>query len=90
MKKTRAIKIKIQEKHMTSTSLLMFSPEFRKIKGMDICYIKDTPYDKNRAEAYYLRVFTSKYSYYRYLLSSYLHNYANRVQYTVVKAIISF
>ena len=28
MKKTRAIKLKIQEKHMTSTSLLMFSPEF--------------------------------------------------------------
>ena len=28
VKKTRAIKLKIQEKHMTSTSLLMFSPEF--------------------------------------------------------------
>ena len=27
-KKTRAIKLKILEKHMTSTSLLMFSPEF--------------------------------------------------------------
>ena len=25
---TRAIKLKIQEKHMTLTSLLMFSPEF--------------------------------------------------------------
>ena len=28
MKKTRAKKLKIQEKHTTSTSLLMFSPEF--------------------------------------------------------------
>ena len=28
MKKTRAIKLKIQEKHMSSTSLLVFSPEF--------------------------------------------------------------
>ena len=28
VKKPRAIKLKIQEKHMTSTSLLMFSPEF--------------------------------------------------------------
>ena len=28
VKKTRAIKLKIQEEHMTSTSLLMFSPEF--------------------------------------------------------------
>ena len=28
MRKTRAIKLKIQEKHMTLTSLLMFSPEF--------------------------------------------------------------
>ena len=28
LKKTRAIKLKIQEKHMTSTSLLTFSPEF--------------------------------------------------------------
>ena len=28
MKKNRAVKLKIQEKHMTSTSLLMFSPEF--------------------------------------------------------------
>ena len=27
MKKTGAIKLKIQAKHMTSTSLLMFSPE---------------------------------------------------------------
>ena len=28
VKKTRAIKLKIQENHMTSTILLMFSPEF--------------------------------------------------------------
>ena len=28
VKKPRAIKLKIQEKHMTLTSLLMFSPEF--------------------------------------------------------------
>ena len=28
VEKTRAITSKIQEKHMTSTSLLMFSPEF--------------------------------------------------------------
>ena len=28
MKKTGAIKLKIQAKYMTSTSLLMFSPEF--------------------------------------------------------------
>ena len=28
VKNTRAIEFKIQEKHMTSTSLLMFSPEF--------------------------------------------------------------
>ena len=28
LKNPRAIKLKIQEKHMTSTSLLMFSPEF--------------------------------------------------------------
>ena len=28
VKKTRAIKLKIQEKHMISTYILMFSPEF--------------------------------------------------------------
>ena len=35
VKNTRAIKFKIQEKHMTSTSLLMFSPEFS-LKG-ELC-----------------------------------------------------
>ena len=29
VKKTMAIKLKIQEEHMTSSSLLIFSPEFR-------------------------------------------------------------
>ena len=55
---------------------------------MDICYIKRNPYNKNKAEAYYLRVFASEESYNWYFLSNYLHNYVNRVQYTVVKAII--
>ena len=45
---------------------------------------------KNKAEAYYLRVFASEQSYNWYLLSNYLHNYVNQVQYTVVKAIILF
>ena len=43
---------------------------------------------KNKAEAYYLLVFASEESYNRYFLSNYLPNYVNRVQYTVVKAII--
>ena len=36
---------------------------------MDICYIKETPYNENKAEGYYLRVFASEYSYVRYFLS---------------------
>ena len=36
------------------------------IKRMDICYIRRNPYNKNKAEAYYLRVFTSEYSYNKY------------------------
>ena len=57
------------------------------IKGMNTCYIKETPYNKNKAEAYYLRVFASEESNNRSFLSSYLHNYVNWVQY---KAIILF
>ena len=29
MQKARAVKLKIQEKHMTLSSILMFSPEFK-------------------------------------------------------------
>ena len=35
VKKTRAIKLRIQEEHMTSTSSLMFSPEFSMLR--DLC-----------------------------------------------------
>ena len=45
---------------------------------------------KNKAEAYYLRVFASEENYNRYFLSNYLNNYVNWVQYKVVKAIILF
>ena len=48
---------------------------------------KKNPYNKNKAEAYYLRVFASEESNNRSFLSSYLHNYVNWVQY---KAIILF
>ena len=51
---------------------------------------KKTPLQQNKAEAYYLRVFASEESYNWYFLSNYLHNYVNRVQYKVVKAIILF
>ena len=51
---------------------------------------KKTPLQQNKAEAYYLRVFASEESYNRYFISNYLHDYVNRVQYTVVKAIILF
>ena len=57
------------------------------IKGMNICYIKETPYNKNKAEAYYLRVFASEYSYNNFFKQSSI--YVNRVQYTVVKAMLS-
>ena len=33
---------------------------------------KEIPYNKKKAEAYYLRVFASEYSYNRYSLSNYL------------------
>ena len=39
------------------------------IKGLDICYIKRNPLNKNKAEAYYLRVFVSGESYNRYFLA---------------------
>ena len=42
------------------------------IKGIDICYIKETPYNNNKAEAYYLHVHASEYSYTSYFLSNYL------------------
>ena len=78
---------------MTSTSLLMFSPEFNlerelwntsvlsshnwiktqnliicrqvkeEIKGIDIWFLKETPYNNNKAESYYLHVYASEYSY---------------------------
>ena len=48
------------------------------------------PYNENKAEAFYLRVFASEESYNRYFLSNYLHNYVNQLQYTVLKAIILF
>ena len=54
---------------------------------MDIWYIKETAYNKNKAEAYYL---VRKKAIIGIFLSNYLHNYVNRVQYTVVKAIILF
>ena len=57
------------------------------IKGMNICYIKETPYNKNKAEAYYLRVFASEYSYNNFFKQSSI--YVNQVQYTVVKAMLS-
>ena len=57
------------------------------IKGMNTCYIKETPYNKNKAEAYYLRVFASEYSYNKYFFKQ-SSTYVNRVQYTVVKAML--
>ena len=51
---------------------------------------KKKPLTIKKTDAYYLRVFASEESYNKYFLSSYLHNYVNRVQYTVVKAIILF
>ena len=79
--------------HITSTGLLMFSPEFklerelctrlfylltlkldhiillfsgrlgRKLKEWIYVTYKETPCNKNKAEAYYLRVYASEYSY---------------------------
>ena len=57
------------------------------IKGMNTCYIKETPYNKNKAEAYYLRVFASEYNYNRYFFKQ-SSTHVNRVQYTVVKAVL--
>ena len=54
---------------------------------MNTCYIKETPYNKNKAEAYYLRVFASEYSYNKYFFKQ-SSTYVNRVQYTVVKAML--
>ena len=34
---------------------------------------KKNPYNKNKAEAYYLHVFASEYGYYGYFSSNYLH-----------------
>ena len=34
---------------------------------------KKIPYNKNKAEAYYLHVYASEYSFNRFFLSSYLH-----------------
>ena len=34
---------------------------------MDMCYIKKKPLTKNKAEAYYLNVYASEYSYNHYL-----------------------
>ena len=44
---------------------------------------------KNKVEAYYLNVYASEYSHYRHLFfSKQLSTFVNRVQYTVVKAIL--
>ena len=53
---------------------------------MYICYIKETLYNKNNAEAYCLLVFASKYSYNKFFFKQ-LSTNVNRVQCTVVKAI---
>ena len=56
---------------------------------MDMCYIKKKPLTKNKVEAYYLNVYASEYSHYRHLFfSKQLSTYVNRVQCTVVKAIL--
>ena len=55
---------------------------------MDICYIKKTPYNKKKAKAYYLYVYASEYRHNTEGIFKQLSTYVNRVQYTVVKAIL--
>ena len=49
---------------------------------------KKTPYNKKKAKAYYLYVYASEYRHNTVGIFKQLSTYVNRVQYTVVKAIL--